>query len=140
MLKVNEKLLSQALELFWHSPSIFNWYRQTNNLLKAGVTLNYFSFLYFSSESFRLSTVELSFISYFSNRHRTQSYLWGLPRARCQALEHSSATSGLLVSSTGSCALSSELPLGMSHGQTIYWYLAWVFFEESFVFLLTSTM
>lgn len=85
------KMIFPALKLFWHSPCIFTWYRQTNNLLKASVTLNYFSFLYISSKSFRVSAGELSFIFYFSKRHKTQGYLWGLPRPRCQALEHSSS-------------------------------------------------
>lgn len=85
------KMIFLALQLFWRCPSILMWYRQTNNLLKTNVTLRYFSFLYISSKWFRLSTVEFSFIFYFSNRRKTQGYLWGLPRPRCQALERSSS-------------------------------------------------
>lgn len=137
MLKANEKSLAQAMKLFWHSLGIFNWYRQTNHLLRA-VTLNYFLFLCMSSESFRLSTVELSFISYFSTRPAATAGSCQYPDAKPWNILV--ATSGLLVSYTGSCALSTELPLGMSCGQSIYWYSGWALSKEPFVFLLTLDM
>lgn len=135
--KANEKSLFQATKLFWHSLSIFDWYTQTNNILKAVL-------------------LWISFHSYMSLQNHLCSLLWNFllfpilaigtrPKATSGACQDPDAkpwnilvaTSGLLVSYTGSCAVSSELPLGMSHSQTIYWYVVWVFSEETFVFLLT---
>lgn len=116
MLKVNEKL-SQGLKLFWHSPSIFNWYRKANYLLKATVKL------------------WITFHSYISFQRHLDSVLWNFPSCFILAIgTRPKAISGacqdpdakpwntlvaisvLLVSSVGNCALS--LPLRMLYGQS----------------------
>lgn len=118
MLKVNKKL-SQGLKLFWHSPSILNWYRKANYLLKATVKL------------------WITFHSYISFQHHLYSVLWNFlscfilaigtrPKAISGACQDPDAKpwntlvaiSVLLVSYVGTCALHLVLPLRMLYGQS----------------------
>lgn len=140
MLKIKENSLSQALKPFWHSLSIYNWYRKTNNLLKAALLwITFHSCVCLQDHlDYLLWNFHLFPISAIGTRPKASSRACQDPDAKLWNIPV--ATSGLLVSYTGSCVLSAELPQGVSHGQRIYWYLGWGLSKETFVFLLTLDM
>lgn len=116
---------------------LFNWHRPTNTLLKASITLSYFSFLYIPLQNY-LDSLLWNFISFpvLAKSTRPQAISGACQDPDANPWNILVATSGLSVSSTGTCALSSELHLEMPQGQTIYWYLGWCSLRKYLSFCL----